>query len=109
LTPLRESGCVPLCRVYRLYQIVLALEVPDQPRHAMRFHGGERAVQPAVGQRANLLEGAGGQHRVEPAIDPVVELRSIEIEKGLDRELRIEGGLRALRVPLRERTAGRQN
>src|SRR5229473_2359827 len=100
---------VALCPFHRCGQVDLAVEMPDQPRHAVCFHGGERRIEISAPQRAHLVERAGGQHGIETGIDAAVEFHPLDIEEELDRNRGIERRLHALSVPIGERTAGRQN
>jgi len=76
---------VALCPFHRRDQIDLAAEMPDQPRHAVRFHGGERRVEAARRECPHLVKRAGAQHGIETPIDAAVELRPLDIEEELDR------------------------
>src|SRR5262249_16665049 len=92
--PLAVMPDLALCFIRRRGQIDLAVEMPDQPRHAVSFHGGERDVETAASERAHLLERAGCQHGIEPGIDAAVELRPLDIEEHFDRGVRLERRLR---------------
>src|SRR5206468_3851299 len=91
---------VALGAIHRRGQVDLAVEMPDQPRHAVRLHGRERRIEIPAPQRAHLLERAGGQHGIETDIDAAVELRPLDVEEELDRGRRIERWLHALSVPI---------
>jgi hypothetical protein len=75
----------------------------------VRLHGGKRGIEAATAEGRDLLQQPRRQHGIEPGVDAAVELRTLDIEEDLDRARRIERGLHALRVPIRERTAGREH
>ena len=54
----------------------------DEMRNAVRAHDRQRRIEPPLHQRRDFVERAVREHRVEPRVDPLAELRPIgrEIE-----------------------------
>ena len=56
--PLGVAARVVLSALGRLRQRDLAVEMPDQPRHAVRLHGGQQRIELARRERAHFVERA---------------------------------------------------
>jgi len=79
---------VALALVRSRVQCHLAGKVADQPRHAVRLHGGKRRIETAAAERAHLVQRTGGEHGIEAGVDAAVKLRPIRIQEDLDRPVR---------------------
>jgi len=74
---------VILSALRRFFPRNLAVEMPDEPRHAVRLHGREDRIELPRSQRAHLIDCPGREHRIEARIDAAAQLRAIRREKHL--------------------------
>ena len=106
--PLGVAARVVLSALGRLRERDLAIEMPDQPRHAVRLHGGQQRIELARRERAHFIERAGREHRVEARVDAAAQLRRARARGTPSPRLRrIEQRRQTLAMPFGERAAGR--
>src|SRR5262245_30325880 len=94
--PLGVAAGVAPCRVRRVSHIDLTAEMPNEPRHAMRFHGGQGRIEVTRMEHPHLLQRAGREHGIKARINAAIELRAIDCEEYLYRVTRMEHGLHAV-------------
>src|ERR1043165_1294934 len=98
---------VVLGAVGSMLQRNLAVEMPNQPRHAMRFHDRKQRIKLARCECAYFIECTASEHRVEARINAAAQLQPLRREKDLQGVRGIKRGRRAMVVPLGERPPGR--
>src|SRR5262245_40230708 len=106
--PLGVATCLALAAFGCFFQRDLTVEMANEPRHAMRLHGGETWIEPARGEPAHLVERTCSQHRIETRANAPIELLALDLEEDLDRTPCGDRGLHAVAMPVAERAPGRQ-
>ncbi len=91
----------------RLGQGNRTFEMPDQPRHAMRFHGRQQGIEAALPQRARFVERAGLHHEFEAEVDPAVQRVALGREEDLHDARRVEQRRQPVAMPSGDRPPGR--
>ena len=98
-----------LACVVRLGKRDFTVEMPDQPRHAVRLHCRQAGIELARLERAHLVQRASRDHGVEPRIDAVQQRVAVRRQKDLCRAGKIDSRRFILLVPIEQRAAGRQH
>src|SRR5262245_38060627 len=94
--PLGVAPRVALAAFGRFLERDLAVEMANEPRHAMRLHGRKGWIEATRRERAHLVERACSQHCIETSIDASVELLALDLQKDLDRTRCIHRWLHAV-------------
>src|SRR3984893_8973342 len=97
---------IALCTFGSCRQIDLFFQMPDQPRHAMRLHGGKRGIQSSLVECTNLVEGTRGKHAIETRRDALIELLTVHVEKDAHRLMRFDRRFHSIAVPFGEGASG---
>src|SRR5437867_4243344 len=106
--PFGVAAGIALAAFGRLLERDLAVEMANEPWHAMRLHGRKSWIEATRRERTHLIERARGQHRIKTHINAPVELLALDLQKDLDRGGCVDRRLHALTVPVTERAPGRQ-